>query len=494
MVKVYLFRKLSALSPNQRDVYKEAVTGVLEQVLQGNASTIFNYGNWPNYTNHGDSHEPNDVVRQIIQQLFRHVAEFSVSIKHLQMNHTDGQFAKESDGKIPNVLNEHFVSSPDDVFIYMEKVMQTFLNNDQDKNCDSFAHVVFTLNVGQRKMAKTKNQKLLGKLQLVHLMSLDACAGSFLLKNDESSIREVLKIVRALANNPKTHLRYHNIRLTHLLNDLLLASTETIVIINYTEMPQFHMMLMGPLKSPSSSVVNSDPQGELWKEQYMKEHKKYMCLKEKVLNLDLWNRDLTKLEAKQLDELLEILEQQSSNGNSRSTSFNYGCMESTMNNDPGKRLELCALANNEKPKAPLQIRKEIEKIQLEIKHSADEMLELQEVVEQVGRHNRHNEEQLVQKDLMLDKLNDKLVKANDELRRQKMAFLQKLNEYSEKFSELWKEQCRAMKLQEKQHEQQLTEMFDSLCEELHNSHKMELLELCQQITKPAIEKEPTSQL
>ncbi|XP_068156247.1 kinesin heavy chain [Drosophila tropicalis] len=493
MVKVYLFRKLSALTPKQRDVYKEAITGVLEQVLQGNASTIFNYGNWPSYTNHGDSHETDDVVRQIMEQLFWHVAELNISIKHLQMNHTDGQFAKESDGKISKVLNEHSVTSPDDVFIYMEKVMRTFLN-DLEKNNDSFTHVVFTINVGQKQKAKNRNQKLLGKLQLVHLMSSDASAGSFLLRNDESPIREVLKIVRALADNSKTHLRYYNIRLTHLLNDLLFASTETIAIINFTEMPQLYTMLMGPHKSPSSATVSSNPYGELWKELYMQEHKKYMCLKEKVLNLDFWNRNHTKLEAQQLDEILEILEQQSSNGNGSYTSFNCRCMESTTNDDPGQRLELCSLANNDKLGASLQIRTEIEKIQLEIKHSEDEMLELQEVVEQVGRHNRQNEQQLVQKDEMLDKLNDKLVKANDELGRQKMAFLQKLTEYSEMSSKLWKEQCRAMKLQEKQHEQQLTETFDSLCKELNNSHKMHLLKLIQQITKSVIEKEPTSQL
>ncbi|XP_022232785.2 uncharacterized protein LOC111081115 [Drosophila obscura] len=270
MVKVYLFRKLHSISQMQRDVWEEAVSEVVDPVLGGSTSTIINYGERMDYGS-----DENDVMARIFGDLFRHVytleltMEVNISVRHVELNGERPESTGDMEGQDHRPSKQHFVAATGDVYAYIERVMRRLPQS----------RVLFTLNVRQTNIDQSR--KVYGKLQFIHLKSATAEPW----RDDTStSMGALLKLFKALSRSPKSHMRYHNINLNRLLQEVL-DSVDSTVVINYTEAPVFHTSLMAP---PCSPALEHEPSAEVWKALYRQEQTKYRCLKEKVLSLELW--------------------------------------------------------------------------------------------------------------------------------------------------------------------------------------------------------------
>ncbi|EDV90668.1 GH14056 [Drosophila grimshawi] len=264
---MYFFRKLSSLNRQQTDVCEEAVSSALDDVLRGKTSTIFSYGT----AAEGGQHEidQQDMFDRILSDLFDHVytmeasMEINIFIKHRQLfakqvEHKTDEFTKEQgnvEEDTPNEYSlehsEHFVASTKDVYKYMEKVIPKCIESPENLAassqmqtvnpkaiCNNNSHFMFTICVWQTNLERSMH--LLGKLQLIQLKDLHLQE----MRDLNTPMSGVLKLLSVLANITKTHLRYYNIGLARNLKDFLGA--DGTVIFNYATMPDV------PLKEAST--------------------------------------------------------------------------------------------------------------------------------------------------------------------------------------------------------------------------------------------------
>ncbi|XP_037729857.1 kinesin heavy chain [Drosophila subpulchrella] len=424
-MRVYLFRKLLA-SPNdlQREVCEEAIGEVLDQVLSGRTSTIFSCSEIPRDLR-GD---PADMVTRILGELFTSIysmetnLEVHVSVRYVQLNGESDDLVVNLRGGNRRATRDHFVATAREVLTYMERVMGRM---GEAGDCP---HLIFTIHVTQANSEQLR--KCCGKLQIVHLKIL--AEDSSPLESD-TSLDTLVNLLQALANNPKTHIRYHNIRLTRLLKQLMGSEGRTVVI-NYTDPPERrgHLVAPAPAPTPSSNTNVSLP-AEVWRGMFRQERKRYLCLREKVLEMVE--------EREELERFLESLEM-GDNPEEETKSSKGDC---------------CGIEHSLMQQKMLRIRKEAEM-------SIEKLQDLQGDIDHLAENNDHLEAKLAQKNSQLKRQSYLLRSIHMELIDQKRKFQNKLAEYSDLFQGMWQKQSVDIQRQEQVQRNQLSEMLENICQ------------------------------
>ncbi|XP_016961200.1 kinesin heavy chain [Drosophila biarmipes] len=426
-MRVYLFRKLLA-SPNhlQREVCEEAIGEVLDQVLSGRTSTIFCCSAMPRELG-GD---PADMVTRILVELFTSIysletnLEVHVSVRYVQLSGESDDLVVNLRGGNRRATRDHFVATAREVLTYMERVM---VRVGVAGDCP---HLIFTIHVRQANNEQLR--KCCGRLQIVYLKLLAEDSSPL---ESETPLDTLVNLFQALASNPKTHIRYHNIRLTRLLKQIMGSEGRTVVI-NYADPPEKRDHLVAPAPTSSPNPNDSLP-AEVWREMFRQERKRYLCLREKVLEM---------VEQKEeLERFLESLEMDGNPGEERMSSEGDFCQETEQSLMQQKLL---------------RIRKEAEM-------SIEKLQDLQGDIDNITENNNHLEEQLGQKNSQLDRQSYLLRSIHMELIEQKRKFQDKLAEYADLFQGMWQQQSVDIQRQEQVQRHQLSEMLETICQAMH---------------------------
>ncbi|XP_016981945.2 kinesin heavy chain [Drosophila rhopaloa] len=440
-MRVYLFRKLLAHAGElQREVSEEAIAEVVDQVLGGRTSTVFNCGGVP-------AVDPADMVTRILGELFTSVysmevnLEVHVSVRHVQLSGDSDDLVANLKGCSQRATRDHFVATPREVHAYIERVMGKVSQGD---DCP---HLIFTIHV--RQTNAEQSWKSCGKLQLVHLQQL--AEDSPPLESD-SPLDTLVNLFQALAHNPKTHIRYHNIRLTRLLQQLMGSGGRT-VLINYTDPPMRRDHLVTPAPSPSSNS-NGDLPAEVWWGLFRQERGKYCRLRDKVMGMVA--------EKDELDEFLESLEASDSPEEERRSS----------EDDLFKKKEACLMHQK-----MLQIRSEAEM-------SIDKLQDLQLGIDHLAQRNFCLEQQLGQKNRQLERQTHLLRLACSQIADQRRKFQEKMAEYSNLFQDMWQQQSLDIQQQEQVQQRQMSQLFDNICQEMQRWHQRKEARMSDQEEEP----------
>ncbi|XP_020812837.1 uncharacterized protein LOC110187727 [Drosophila serrata] len=427
-VRIYLFRKLSVPpTDQQREVYEEAVAEVLGQVLGGHSSMVFCCG-------HGKADgDPEDIVTRICGELFsgnQASDQTEVSVRHVKLSGGTDDLTMNLTSSAYRTPLDQFVATPRELQAYFQTVKENMGLEDECRQ------LMFNVLVGQKSSADC------GELQLIHLMetgeypqSADAESGSEFESESQSEsetashsgtrtetetpLETLRKLLQALAHNTKTHLRYHNVRLTGLLKQLLGNCGRT-VLVNFTSEPKSLKRVV----AISSGIYRDELTATVWQAMYRHERQKYCCLREKVLSQG-------SEKPKEMEEFLEYLEE----------------------GRPSE--EDCENAEQEQEQDLMQ-QKMIE-IRDEAEHTIAQLAELRSDMERVVEQSYRQEQQLEQKNRQLARLSKLLTSAREELRAQRLQFKQKLAEDLGKLSSM----CRLQsKMQMQVHRRHLSEVFD----------------------------------
>ncbi|XP_017124144.2 kinesin heavy chain [Drosophila elegans] len=410
-MRVYLFRKLLAPAGKlQEEVAEEAISEVIDQVLGGRTSTVFNCGGLQLAC------DPADMVTRILGELFASVysmevnMEVHVSVRHVQLSGDSEELMANLKGiSSGGASRDHFVATPRQVYAYIERVM-----SDKSKDCP---HLIFTVYV--RQTNGEESWKCCGKLQLVHLKKLSENSPTL---QSDSPLDALVTLFQALAHNPKTHIRYHNIRLSRVLQQLMGCGART-VLISYTNPPEVrNAQLVTP--APSSPPITSMP-AKVWWGLFRLERKRYCCLRDKVLGM---------LAEQEKDELEKFLE----------------------------RLENSSEEEEMKQESCLMLQK-MQQIRSEAEMSIEKLEDLQLSINQLAQRNQHLELHLSQKNSELDRQSLLLSSAHMQLADQQRKFQEKMTEYSDLFQELWQRQSLVSQKQEELQRRQLSQLFDTIC-------------------------------
>nr|XP_017023316.1 uncharacterized protein LOC108075403 [Drosophila kikkawai] len=421
-VRVYLFRKLSAPPTDlQREVGEVAVAEVLDQVLGGHSSMVFCCG--PGNTG-GD---PEDIVTRICGELFSGIHapdQPEISVRHVKLSGDPNDLTRNVTSTAYRTPLDHIVATPRELLDYFQTVKGKM---GLDGEC---RFLMFNVLVDQKSSADC------GQLQLVHLKEVGEDFQSTYTESEsgsqsesqsdsetqtgtetETPLETLGKLLQALAHNTKTHLRYHNVRLTGLLKELLGNCGRT-VLINFTNEPRSCKRVV----TKSLRINRDELTATVWQAMYRHERQKYCCLREKVLSLGGER-------PKEMEAFLEDLE------GGRSPEERCGKSEQEQGLMQQKMLE---------------IRTEAE---LTIAQLADLKSDMERLVEQ----NYRQEQQLEQKNRQLTRLSTLLTSAREDLRAQRTQFKGKLAEDLGKLSRL----CRLQsKIQMKVHRRHVSEVFD----------------------------------
>lgn len=416
-MRVYLFRKLLT-SPTdlQLEVSAEAISEVLDQVLGGRISTVFSCGRIP--FNHGA--DPSDVVSRILNELFTRIYELEtnmevhVSVRYVQLNGETNDLVVNLKGCNRRTTRDHFVATSHGVHAYIARVM------DKVAEGGDCPHLIFTVHVKQTNGDQLR--KCCGRLQLVHLQQLTEDSPPL---ESDTPLDTLISLFQVLANSPKTHIRYYNIRLTRLLNQLMGNGSRT-VIINYTDPPEGKDDPVTPAPTPSSNSNASLPD-EVWRRLLRQERAKYRCLRNKALGIVV--------DKEELERFLESLEASDSSE------------EDISDGDFEQKVEQKMLA-----------------IRSEAEMSIKKLKDLQMDIDYLTERNCHLEQQLDQKNSQLNTQSNLMLSIHMELRDQTRKFQEKIAEYTDKFQEMWERQSLDIQYNEQRQLRQLTKLFDSLCQ------------------------------
>lgn len=447
---MYLFRKMSELNQQQTDVCEEAVSSVLDDVFKGKASTIFNYGRWPIGARRNSKV---DMIDRVLCELFSHVYTMEVTMEiNISISQMKQYLVK---GQLIDTTEEHFVASPDDVYLYIEKVIGQLQEQSDDAIAsNAYPYALFTICVRQTNLERSLH--LHGSLQLVHLMAVDHSEMMLQLRTPMASL---LKIISALSRNTKTHIRYYNIRLTRILKDLL-DSDESTVIINYTAAPSLQF-----------DAVAAMDCAKIWKALYMRERKKCHCLSNKLFGLKLWSANDYKF---QLNELLELLKE---NNTSTQLEFELPKQRNTYTQcKPSQFYQLkqsvvLTDCDNVGYDRESELSDQLNHIKADAKANLEEMLEVQHIVTQLSINYEQKSEQLKQNNQILDHLQFMLARTNRKMERQRNTFQRKLAKYYDMFKHLWMHQRREQQVQEQKRQAELSKVLNDIFNVLHRTHQ-----------------------
>ncbi|XP_001981908.3 kinesin heavy chain [Drosophila erecta] len=417
-MRVYLFRKLLT-SPTdlQLEVSAEAISEVLDQVLSGRTSTVFSCGGKP--TNHGG--DPSDVVSRTLDELFTRIYELEtdmevhVSVCYVQLNGESNDLVVNLRGCNRRATRDHFVATSRGVHTYIARVM------DKVAEGGDYPHLIFTVHVKQTNGDQLR--KCCGRLQLVHLQQLTEDSPPL---ESNTPLDTLINLLQALANNPKTHIRYYNIRLARLLNQLMGNGSRT-VIINYTDPPESRDHLEAPAPTPSPNSNVSSP-AEVWRSMLRHERAKYRCLRDKALGIVV-----------DKEELLRFLESLEAGDSSKEDFMTF----------EGEQLE----------QKMLEIRSEAEM-------SIEKLKDLQMDIDYLTERNCHLEQQIDQKNCQLIRQSNLLLSIHMELRDQTRKFQDKIAGYTDIFQGMWQRQSLDIQYHEQRQLRQLSELFDSICQSM----------------------------
>ncbi|XP_043653678.1 kinesin heavy chain [Drosophila teissieri] len=420
-MRVYLFRKLLT-SPTdlQLEVSAEAISEVLDQVLSGRTSTIFSCGGIP--INHGA--DPSDVVSRILGELFTRIYELEtnmevhVSVRYVQLNGESNDLVVNLKGCSRRSTRDHFVATSRGVHTYIARVM------DKVAEGGDYPHLIFTVHVKQTNGDQLRT--CCGRLQLVHLQQLTEDSPPL---ESDTPLDTLINLFQALASSPKTHIRYYNIRLTRILNQLMGNGSRT-VIINYTDPPESrdHLVAPAPTPSPNSNVLVPS---EVWRRMLRQERAKYRCLRNKALGIVV-----------DKEELLRFLESLEAGDSSKEDFM-------TSESDFEQQLE----------RKMLEIRSEAEM-------SIEKLKDLQMDIDYLTERNCHLEQQLDVKNGQLIRQSNLLLSVHMELRGQTRKFQDKIAEYTDMFQGMWQRQSLDIQDHEQRQLRQLSELFESMCQSM----------------------------
>ncbi|KAK7244878.1 hypothetical protein RIF29_39707 [Crotalaria pallida] len=277
--RVFTFDKVFGPSAQQKDLYEQAVTPIVNEVLEGFNCTIFAYGQTgtgKTYTMEGECKRsksgPNGelppgagviprAVKQIFDTLESQNAEYSVKVTFLELYNEEitdllapeelskvsleekqkKQLPLMEDGKggvLVRGLEEEIVASASEIFTLLERgsskrrTAETLLNKQSSRS-----HSLFSITI-HIKEATPEGEELIkcGKLNLVDLAGSENISRS---GARESRAREAGEINKSLLTLGRVisalvehlgHVPYRDSKLTRLLRDSLGGRTKTCII------------------------------------------------------------------------------------------------------------------------------------------------------------------------------------------------------------------------------------------------------------------------
>ncbi|KAE9621749.1 putative plus-end-directed kinesin ATPase [Lupinus albus] len=277
--RVFTFDKVFGPSAQQKDLYEQAVTPIVNEVLEGFNCTIFAYGQTgtgKTYTMEGECKRsksgPNRelpqeagviprAVKQIFDMLESQNDEYSVKVTFLELYNEEitdllapeelskvsleekqkKQLPLMEDGKggvLVRGLEEEIVSSASEIFTLLERgsskrrTAETLLNKQSSRS-----HSLFSITI-HIKEANPEGEELIkcGKLNLVDLAGSENISRSGARENRAREAGEINKslltlgrVISALVEH-LGHIPYRDSKLTRLLRDSLGGRTKTCII------------------------------------------------------------------------------------------------------------------------------------------------------------------------------------------------------------------------------------------------------------------------
>ncbi|KAK7284846.1 hypothetical protein RJT34_19599 [Clitoria ternatea] len=277
--RVFTFDKVFGPSAQQKDLYEQAVTPIVNEVLEGFNCTIFAYGQTgtgKTYTMEGECKRsksgPNGelppeagviprAVKQIFDTLESQNAEYSVKVTFLELYNEEitdllapDEISKVSledkqkkqlplmeDGKggvLVRGLEEEIVTSANEIFTLLERgsskrrTAETLLNKQSSRS-----HSLFSITI-HIKEATPEGEELIkcGKLNLVDLAGSENISRSGAREGRAREAGEINKslltlgrVINALVEH-LGHIPYRDSKLTRLLRDSLGGRTKTCII------------------------------------------------------------------------------------------------------------------------------------------------------------------------------------------------------------------------------------------------------------------------
>ncbi|GAB2257646.1 hypothetical protein Droror1_Dr00013806 [Drosera rotundifolia] len=277
--RVFTFDKVFGPSAQQKDLYKQAIVPIVNEVLEGFNCTIFAYGQTgtgKTYTMEGDCKRsksgPNGqlpaeagviprAIKQIFDTLESQNAEYSVKVTFLELYNEEitdllapeevskvaledrqkKQLPLMEDGKggvLVRGLEEEIVTSANEIFTLLERgsakrrTAETLLNKQSSRS-----HSLFSITI-HIKEATPEGEELIkcGKLNLVDLAGSENISRSGAREGRAREAGEINKslltlgrVINALVEH-LGHVPYRDSKLTRLLRDSLGGRTKTCII------------------------------------------------------------------------------------------------------------------------------------------------------------------------------------------------------------------------------------------------------------------------
>ncbi|XP_052185435.1 kinesin-like protein KIN-5D [Diospyros lotus] len=280
----FLFDKVFGPTSQQRDLYHQAVSPIVFEVLEGYNCTIFAYGQTgtgKTYTMEGGGRKKNGefptdagVIPRAVQQIFDILeaqnAEYSMKVTFLELYNeeiTDLLAPEESskyiddkskkpialmeDGKgsvFVRGLEEEIVTSADEIYKILEKgsakrrTAETLLNKQSSRS-----HSIFSITIHIKERTPEGEEMIrCGKLNLVDLAGSENISRSGAREGRAREAGEINKslltlgrVINALVEH-SGHVPYRESKLTRLLRDSLGGKTKTCIIATIS--PSIHCL------------------------------------------------------------------------------------------------------------------------------------------------------------------------------------------------------------------------------------------------------------
>uniref|UniRef100_A0A7N0UAG1 Kinesin motor domain-containing protein n=1 Tax=Kalanchoe fedtschenkoi TaxID=63787 RepID=A0A7N0UAG1_KALFE len=282
--RTFAFDKVFGPSSKQRDVYNQAVSSIVNEVLEGYNCTIFAYGQTgtgKTYTMEGESKKKNGsmpseagVIPRAVQQIFdileAQCAEYSMKVTFLELyneeitdllaveessKHVDDKAKKPlalmEDGKggvLVRGLEEEIVCTANEIYKILEKgsakrrTAETLLNKQSSRS-----HSVFSITI-HIKEGTLEGEDVIkcGKLNLVDLAGSENVTRSGVRDGRAREAGEINKSLLTLGRcinslvEHSGHVPYRDSKLTRLLRDSLGGKTKTCIIATIS--PSIHCL------------------------------------------------------------------------------------------------------------------------------------------------------------------------------------------------------------------------------------------------------------
>ncbi|KAJ9698289.1 hypothetical protein PVL29_007395 [Vitis rotundifolia] len=282
--RTFMFDKVFGPTSQQKDLYDQAVSPIVNEVLEGYNCTIFAYGQTgtgKTYTMEGGSRKkngefPNDAgvipraVRQIFDILEAQNAEYSMKVTFLELyneeitdllapeectkfidDKTKKPIALMEDGKggvFVRGLEEEIVCTANEIYKILEKgsakrrTAETLLNKQSSRS-----HSIFSITIHIKECTPEGEEMIkCGKLNLVDLAGSENISRSGAREGRAREAGEINKslltlgrVINALVEH-SGHVPYRDSKLTRLLRDSLGGKTKTCIIATIS--PSIHCL------------------------------------------------------------------------------------------------------------------------------------------------------------------------------------------------------------------------------------------------------------